>query len=191
MSEPELENARAPSAFAVITIDERQVYTTYEALNSSNPVWEESFDIEVNDFSTIVVRVFDRKCIDRDWPSFIGYTTIHPFTVFPHADYCPPTVGVDEETTLLPSSSSSSKVDTDSIPLVLDGYTMHDMTIGILMSSETEAPINLPGPVPYTPRTQDIRKTTAERRVNLVKFGNRKRGSKKETVTHVYEMTRT
>ncbi|PPQ95077.1 hypothetical protein CVT25_002600 [Psilocybe cyanescens] len=181
MPEAEVDKARAPSAFAVITIDEREMYTTYEAHNTTDPEWEESFDVEVDDLSTVVIRVFDRKCIDRGWTSFIGFTTIHPFTAFPHA--VDPAVYSGEEENPAPPSK---KVDLDDIPLVRDGHTVPNMTIGISLSSDTKAPISLlvAPPILHGPKIERV-----ERRVNLVKFGNRKMGSKKETTTRVYEMS--
>ncbi|KAH9474441.1 E3 ubiquitin-protein ligase pub1 [Psilocybe cubensis] len=165
MTEGQVAKARAPSAFAVITIDERDVYTTFEAPDNNCPVWNESFDIEVTDLSTIVVRVFDRKCIDMGWPSFIGYTTIHPFTVFPHASHSSAAdVSNENENETIMSSLPSGKVDVDSIPLVLDDYTMHNMTISISISPSTEEPVNLPGPTSSSRLTTGPRKTKTERR---------------------------
>lgn len=164
---------RAPSPFVVVTINEEETYTTFEEHDKHNPDWEEVFDVEINDLSTVVIRVFDRKCIDRDWPAFIGFTTIHPFTVLP---YPQPGSGGD--------SSQSAQVELDDIPLVRDGTTS-DMTVSLTLSTDTQEQPTLR----IIPRHQGgPLETRVERRVALVKFGKKKVGRKKETVTHVYQM---
>ncbi|KDR76997.1 hypothetical protein GALMADRAFT_424162 [Galerina marginata CBS 339.88] len=188
MKEEDVRKIRAPSSFAVITIDERHTYTTFEEHDTTHPVWDESFDVKVDDLSTVVIRVFDRKCIDRGWSSFIGYTTVHPFTAFPHPRN-PHTQtpaereGPEEEEE---DATALTQVDLEDIPLVRDGVTLPEMTVSISLSSDTEVPPSLPvaPPVLYGPE-----ETRVERRVTLVKFGNRKMGRKKETVTHVYQMS--
>jgi hypothetical protein len=161
---------RAPSPFVVVTINEEETYTTFEERDTHSPEWEEVFDVEINDLATVVIRVFDRKCIDRDWPAFIGFTTLHPFTVLPYPQ---------------PGSSPSAQVELDDIPLVRDGATTSDMTVSLTLSTDTQEqptlriiPRHRGGPL----------ETRVERRVGLVKFGKKKVGRKKETVTHVYQM---
>jgi hypothetical protein len=83
---------RAPTSFAVVTVDEREMYTTFEMHDEHDPQWDESFDMRVDDSSTVVVRVFDRKCIDNGWPAFVGFAVVHPFTVLPHPTLPPPRV---------------------------------------------------------------------------------------------------
>ncbi|KAF8961867.1 hypothetical protein BDZ97DRAFT_1177690 [Flammula alnicola] len=175
MEVEEVKRRRAPSSFAVITIDEHEMYTTFEEPDTNEPDWEESFDMEVSDLSTVVVRVFDRKCIDNDWPAFIGFTTIHPFTALPH----PKRGGEDDD-------SEFVKVDLDEVPLVREGMTVPDMTVSITLSTDTREQPSLRVVPPHKVGPEVTR---VERRVALVKFGNRKMGRKKETTTHVYQMS--
>ncbi|KAF5313376.1 hypothetical protein D9611_008627 [Ephemerocybe angulata] len=83
MTENTIKAIRAPSPFAVLTVDGKDLYTTYDLIETTSPEWRETFDTGVSDTSTIVVRVFDLKCMDRGWPSLIGYTTILPFSMLP------------------------------------------------------------------------------------------------------------
>jgi len=168
---------RAPSAFAVITVDEREAYTTFEHEETSDPDWEESFDIKVRDLSTVVIRVFDRKCIDQGWPAFIGFTTFMPFNVLPPPRH-------DEVEDAEDPDADSGKVDKDDIPLVKEGVTISDMTISISLSTDTSIQPSLPSVPPVLSGPVE---THVQRRVALVKWGNKKSGSKKETTTRVYE----
>jgi len=177
INEEQVARTRSPSAFAVITVDDREMYTTFEIDNAHDPDWEESFDMKVDDLSVVVIRVFDMKCIDRSWPSLIGFTTVHPFTAFPHPN----------STSTEGSSSAEighSQVDLDAIPLVRKDATVPDMNVSISISTDTRLPPSLPT-VPLLSRPQETR---VERRVALVKFGNRKSGRKKATTTTVYQM---
>ena len=61
-----------PPPFAVIAIAERDIYVTYGQQDTHDLNWEESFDVEVGDLSTVVVRIFDLKCMDAGRPSLIG-----------------------------------------------------------------------------------------------------------------------
>ena len=185
MDENEVKKIRSPSAFAIVTIDEREMYTTYDDSNTTDPVWEESFDVEIDDQSTAVIRVFDSKCIDRGWPAFIGYTVIHPFTVFSHPTE-PQYTGDEDPDKDDASAAKTRRVEVTDVPLVCDGVTMQDMTISISLSSDTSLPPSLHNPAPILRGPQV---THRERRVALVKFGNKRMGRKKETTTHVYQMT--
>ncbi|PPQ96480.1 hypothetical protein CVT26_010474 [Gymnopilus dilepis] len=181
MDENEVKKIRSPSAFAIATIDEREMYTTYDESNTTDPVWEESFDVEIDDQSTAVIRVFDSKCIDRGWPAFIGYTVIHPFTVFSHPTE-PQYTGDEDPDKDDASAAKTRRVEVTDVPLVCDGVTMQDMTISISLSSDTSLPPSLHNPAPILRGPES---THRERRVALVKFGNKRMGRKKETTTQI------
>ena len=169
--EDKINAIRAPSPFAVITIDEREMYTTFEEENSTDPGWNESFDVEIDDLSTVVIRVFDRKCIDQGWPAFIGFTAILPFSLLP-----PP----DEEDV---NTSSHSSKNIDDIPLAREGVTVSGMSVSISLSTDTRIPPTLPV-VP--PHLYGPERTRVERRVALFKWGNKTMGRKKVKTTRVY-----
>lgn len=177
IDEEQVARTRSPSAFAVITVDDREMYTTFEIDDAHDPNWEESFDMKVDDLSIVVIRVFDMKCIDRSWPSFIGFTTVHPFSAFPH-----PNSTSTKDSSL--AEVGHSQVDLEAIPLVREDATVPDMTVSISISTDTTLPPSLPT-VPFLSGPQETR---VERRVALVKFGNKKVGRKKETTTTVYQM---
>ncbi|KAF9484050.1 hypothetical protein BDN70DRAFT_928653 [Pholiota conissans] len=175
LKEDDIKRMRAPSPFAVVTINEEETFTTFEEYDTHDPDWNDQFDVEINDLATIAIRVFDRKCIDRDWPAFIGFTTIHPFTVMSNTQ-----VESAED------STPSGEVKLENIPLVRDDTTTSDTTISLTLSLDTsEEPTLLFVP----PHAGHARETRVERRVALVKFGNKKTGRKKETVTHIYQMS--
>ncbi len=77
-----------------------------------------------------VVRVFDRKCIDRGWPAFIGYTTIHPFAVLPYPGGG--SRGEEED------GEEATEAALDDVPLVCEGRTVPGMTISLTLSTDTE-----------------------------------------------------
>ncbi|KAF8799680.1 hypothetical protein BYT27DRAFT_7201093 [Phlegmacium glaucopus] len=173
--EEEVTAIRAPSSFAVVTIDEREMYTTFEQEDTTDPDWRESFDVDIGDLSTVVIRVFDRKCIDRNWPAFIGFTTILPFSLLP-----PP-----KEQDLNTSSSPNSHVDIDDIPLVRGGITVSDMSVSISLSTNTSVPPTLPYVPPHLYGPQE---THVKKRVALFKCRNKTWGQKKVTTTRVYQL---
>jgi len=179
LEEEDVARARSPSAFAVITVDDREMYSTFEIDNAHDPDWEESFDMKVDDLSSVVIRVFDMKCINRGWPSFIGFTTVHPFTALPH----PNSTSAEE---ISAAESGPSQVDLDAIPLVRENTTVTDMSVSISISTDTKLPPSLP----TMPLLSGPQETRVERRVTLVKFGNKKVGRKKETTTTVYQMAK-
>lgn len=174
MDEETVKLLRAPSPFVIVTINEEEMYTTFQERNTHDPEWEEVFDAEISDLATVVVRVFDRKCIDNNWPAFIGYTTIHPFTAMPY-----PGVNTSED------DASTTETALTDIPLIFEGKTMPDATISLTLSTDTEEEPTLRIVPPF--RNGPL-ETRVERRVGLVKFGKKKVGRKKETTTHVYQM---
>lgn len=172
--EDKINEIRAPSPFAVVTIDEREMYTTFEEENNTDPSWNESFDVEIEDLSTVVIRVFDRKCIDFGLPAFIGFTTILPFSLLP-----PPK---NEDA----NSSPDSQVNVDMIPLVREGVVISGMSISISLSTDTREPPTMAHAPPHLYGPEETR---VERRVALFKCGNRKTvGRKKVTTTRVYQL---
>lgn len=176
LSEEIVEATRAPSPFAVITIDERDIYVTYDQQDTHNPDWAESFDVEVGDLSTVVVRIFDLKCMDAGRPSLIGYTTLLPFSVLPppSAEAVGPVTQADEA---------------DAVPvvhafqLVRDGVTLHEATVSITLSMDTEGPLP---PPKLPPRFRGLKETREDRRVEIIKFRGKRIGSKKTTTTETY-----
>jgi len=187
LEEDDVARARSPSAFAVITVDDREMYSTFEIDNAHDPDWEESFDMKVDDLSIVVIRVFDMKCINKGWPSFIGFTTVHPFTALPHPNKAhlnkahPNSASAEE---ISATESGLSQVDLDAIPLVREDTTVPDMSVSISISTDTKLPPSLP----TVPLLSGPQETRVQRRVTLVKFGNKKVGRKKETTTTVYQM---
>jgi len=121
--------------------------------------------MKVDDLSTVVIRVFDMKCIGRDWHSFIGFTTVHPFTTLRHPDN-----GSSTEAPLA-SEDVHSQVDLDAVP---------DMTVGISILTDTRLLPSTPiGPlIPGATRNT----TGPEGSVIQVRVG------RKETKTTVYQM---
>ena len=178
MDEDAVERLRAPSPFAIVTINEEAMYTTFQARSTHDPEWEEVFDAEVGDLATVVVRVFDRKCIDNGWPAFIGYTTIHPFAVLPYPGGGSREEGEEED-------GEATEAVLDDVPLVCEGRTVPGMTISLTLSTDTEEEPTLRVVPPFENAPLETR---VERRVGLVKFGKKKVGRKKETTTHVYQM---
>jgi len=175
--EAKINTIRAPSPFAVITIDEREMYTTFEEENTTDPGWNESFDVEIEDLSTVVIRVFDRKCIDQGWPAFIGFTTILPFSLLPP----PKEEDVDDSS----HSSLDSRVNIDDISLVREGVTISDMSVSISLSTDTRVPPTLPVVPPHLYGPEGVH---VERRVALFKWGNKTMGRKKVKTTRVYQL---
>jgi hypothetical protein len=53
-----------------------QLHATYDVKESNNPTWEEAFDLEVDDVSPIVIRVFQLR--SRKIPTLVGYTSFLP-----------------------------------------------------------------------------------------------------------------
>ena len=149
------------------------MYTTFEEENNTDPSWNESFDVEIEDLSTVVIRVFDRKCIDFGLPAFIGFTTILPFSLLPPKN---------EDA----NSSPDSQVNVDMIPLVREGVVISGMSISISLSTDTREPPTMAHAPPHLYGPEETR---VERRVALFKCGNRKTvGRKKVTTTRVYQL---
>jgi len=168
-----VEATKAPSPFAVITIDERDIYVTYDQQDTHNPDWEESFDVEVGDLSTVVVRIFDLKCMDAGRPSLIGYTTLLPFSVLP-----PPSVEA-----VGPVTQADAAPAVHVFQLVRDGVTLQESTVSITLSMDTDGPLP---PPKLPPRFKGLKGTRHDRRVGIIKFRGKRIGSKKTTTTETY-----
>ncbi|KAF9531078.1 hypothetical protein CPB83DRAFT_849293 [Crepidotus variabilis] len=187
LGEENIQRRRAPTAFVVVTIAEREQYTTYEHEHEKNPRWNEGFDVKLTDTSTIVIRVFDRKCIDAEWPSLIGFTTILPFSLLPPPVEGEPTPDLTprQEPKDLETAIDSSSIEVD-VPLIREGRTVPEMTIKISLSTDTSLPPTLPYVPPTLVGPQAVHTQT---RVGLFKWGNKTvYGRKKETHTTVYQL---
>lgn len=175
----EIEKIKAPSPFAVLTIDEKDVYTTFDLRETKNPEWKETFDVHISETSTIVVRVFDLKCmgtecLGADGHALIGYTTILPSAMLWEA--------VKDESEL-PTPPDALHI--KSFPLVRDGKVIPGTTLETSVSTDTSGPIPLPTiPSQYL----GLERTTEERKVAMVKWRGKRRGYKETTLTETYNL---
>lgn len=211
--ESDLAAIRAPSPFAVLTIDGINFFTTYDQLETPDPEWRESFDATVSDTTTIVVRVFDLKCLDRGWPALMGYTTILPFSMIPpaassHDPVAPsdlpekssrastprpdlPDTGV-LETALAVVPSGGGRVGVKelvqewSFPLVLDRSVVPGSSVELAVSVD----LSKPPPPPKIPGHYAGWKKTNERvKTSIVKWRGKTVGGKRRTVlTETYNL---
>ncbi|CAA7262113.1 unnamed protein product [Cyclocybe aegerita] len=165
-----LRKAQTPSPFAVVTIDEREMYTSRVEESTCDPDWDESFDVRVGDLSTIVVRVFDRKCIDQGLPEFIGFATLLPFALMP-----PPSKGGEQ---------GVQEAHVKDVPLVREGKTVPAMAVSFSLSTDTRVPPGLPA----VPQEVELQEMHIRRRVATAQLGDRKWGRKKDTRTYVYNV---
>ena len=175
--EEEIQSRWAPTTFAVISVNEREQYTTFEKRNDHNPNWDESFDISVDNRSTVEIRIYDGKCIDRGWPAFIGSTTILPFSVLP--------LPKDSDPEPDPEALVKTKVHLDDIALVRGGVIDSKMTVSISLSADTRFQPSLPyvPPLLSGPQAEHV-----QTRIELVKWRDKKYGRKKQTTTRVYQL---
>ena len=132
--------------------------------------------MEVGDLSTVVVRIFDLKCMDAGRPSLIGYTTLLPFSVLP-----PPSAEAVGPVTQPDGASAAPSV--HDFELVRDGVTLHESKVSITLSLDTEGPLP---PPKLPPRFKGLKETRQDRRVGIIKFRGRRFGSKKTTNTETY-----
>ncbi|KAJ3511415.1 hypothetical protein NLJ89_g4119 [Agrocybe chaxingu] len=165
-----LRKAQTPSPFAVITIDEREMYTSRAEESTCDPEWDESFDVRVGNLSTIVIRVFDHKCVDLGLPGFIGFATLLPFALMP-----PPTKEGEQ---------GIQEAHVKDIPLVREGRTVPSMTVSISLSTDTRVPPGLPA----VPQAVELQEMHIRRRVAMAQLGDRRWGRKKDTRTYVYNV---
>lgn len=190
--EEEIEGFKAPSPFVVLTIDERDVYTTYDLRETKNPDWRESFDVELSETSTIVVRVFDLKCtgtqcLGADGHGLLGYTTILPSAMLWEALESQGPIQTDDT-----GSNSGAQASprpplggVKSFPLLLDGKPIPGTTFEASISLDTSGPIPLPAiPTQYI----GLERTTEERKVAIVKWRGKRRGFKETTLTETYNL---
>ncbi|TDL27133.1 hypothetical protein BD410DRAFT_895025 [Rickenella mellea] len=188
-TERHLEKIRKPSPFAAITLDDRDVFVTYEQDHANDPDWGESFDLEVTDLSTVVIRVYDLKCIDRGWPALIGYTVLLPFSILPPGDESPllPTTGGEA------GSADGSGIETPQVimeetatfPLTRKGQIVPDHNLTISLSTNTATPL----PEPKLPQKyRGLQRTVRETKINYLKICGMTFGSKERTTTEIYEL---
>ncbi|WVO14667.1 hypothetical protein L204_102304 [Cryptococcus depauperatus] len=52
---------RHPDPFAIVSVDSEHIHTTSVIKRSSNPYWNEDFDIEIRENSVISIRIFDER----------------------------------------------------------------------------------------------------------------------------------
>jgi C2 domain len=174
---------RNPSPFAVVTIDKRDMFVTYDQQDEANPDWEESVDIRVGDMSTVVIRVFDLKCMDRSgWPSMIGFTIFLPLSVLvprPQAVQSEPSDDEQQE----PDGNNTVRTESVTLPLIRDGVTIPGMTVSISLSTDIESPLP---PPKLPPRFQGHKQTHVSSKVGILSFRGRRLGTNKETITETY-----
>lgn len=70
-----------PSPFAVITVDGKDIYHTLAQVETRDPQWNESFDTEMSEVSTIFIRVFDASVTYQGQPVLLGYTSTTLFSM--------------------------------------------------------------------------------------------------------------
>nr|AAB07514.1 E6-AP-like protein ubiquitin ligase [Schizosaccharomyces pombe]CAA68867.1 ubiquitin--protein ligase [Schizosaccharomyces pombe] len=63
---------RFPDPFAVLTVDGEQTHTTTAIKKTLNPYWNETFEVNVTDNSTIAIQVFDQKKFKKKGQGFLG-----------------------------------------------------------------------------------------------------------------------
>ncbi|KAJ2915717.1 hypothetical protein MD484_g4683, partial [Candolleomyces efflorescens] len=141
----------APSPFALLTVGDKDVYNTYALPHTGNPDWQEYFDADVADTTTIVIRIFDSKCMDRGWPALIGYTTILPFAMFPPGsgggnDVAP----ADDSSTptqaiaLVNQANRTQESGAQTFPLFRDRSVIPGMSLEFSVSSDVQSPLPPP-----------------------------------------------
>ncbi|EPY54216.1 HECT-type ubiquitin-protein ligase Pub3 [Schizosaccharomyces cryophilus OY26] len=68
---------RQPDPFAIITVDGEQTHTTKVIKKSTNPYWNEGFEIVVKPSSGILIRIFDQKKFKKKDQGFLGLVSFH------------------------------------------------------------------------------------------------------------------
>ena len=123
--------------------------------------------MEVGDLSTVVVRIFDLKCMDRGRPSLIGYTTLLPFSVLP-----PPSAKAVVPVAQADEAEAAPAIHV--FQLVRDGVTLHEFTVSITLSMDMEGPLP---PPKLTPQFKGLKETRQDRRVGIIiKFSGKRIG---------------
>ncbi|KAH6904943.1 hypothetical protein BKA70DRAFT_1294448 [Coprinopsis sp. MPI-PUGE-AT-0042] len=191
--EEEIEKLKAPSPFAVLTIDEKDVYTTFDLRDTRNPGWKETFDVQISETSTIVVRIFDLKCmgtecLGADGHGLIGYTTILPSAMRwevgkENSDIL--SAQTDSQDSVRDGPQLRPAIQIKSFPLVRDSKVIPGTTFEASISTDTSGPIPPPDiPAQYV----GLERTTEERTVAMVKWRGRRRGFKETTLTETYNL---
>jgi C2 domain len=181
-TEEEIVALKAPSPFAVLTIDEKDVYTTFDLRDAMNPGWKETFDVEISETSTIVVRIFDLKCmgtecLGADGHGLIGYTTILPSAMLWE-------MGKDDSNSTGTAPREGARVQIKSFPLIRDGKIIPGTTFEASISTDTSGPI----PLAIPPQYIGLERTTEERKVAMFHWRGRRRGYKETTLTETYNL---
>ena len=207
LTEEDIEIMRLPSPFAVLTIDGTHIYNTFYEENTRDPEWKETFDAEVSDTSTIVVRIFDMKAMNEGWPALMGYTTITPFSILPPGQELrppePDSISADPHTQGPTGESSAqalvraaearrnangasdSAAVVQEFPLVLDRKVVPGASAVFSVSADIWGP----PPLPKIPdRYLGVRKTNIKTEVGFVKWRGRKVGGREVTVTRTYRL---
>ncbi|EJU05358.1 HECT-domain-containing protein [Dacryopinax primogenitus] len=71
-----------PDPFAVISVDGQAVHNTSVFRKSLNPYWNESFDLDVKENSTLSVQIFDERKFKKRDQGFLGLVMIRLDEVF-------------------------------------------------------------------------------------------------------------
>lgn len=171
LNEEQVKGLRAPSPFAVLTIDEQDIYVTYDQENVTDPDWEESFDVKVGDLSTVVIQIFDLKCLDNGWSSLIGFTAFLPYATLPPEDEN--------------AVSTGDRVGTETLTLARNGRNVPGMTVTVSVSTDVKSPVPAPK---IPPRFLGLAKIHVARSVGIISFRGKRLGSSKVTVTNTHRV---
>ncbi|EPX73840.1 HECT-type ubiquitin-protein ligase E3 Pub1 [Schizosaccharomyces octosporus yFS286] len=67
---------RFPDPFAVLTVDGEQTHTTTAIKKTLNPYWNETFEVNVSENSTIAIQIFDQKKFKKKGQGFLGVINV-------------------------------------------------------------------------------------------------------------------
>ncbi|WBW75100.1 HECT-type ubiquitin-protein ligase E3 Pub1 [Schizosaccharomyces osmophilus] len=67
---------RFPDPFAVLTVDGEQTHTTTAIKKTLNPYWNETFEVNVGENSTIAIQIFDQKKFKKKGQGFLGVINV-------------------------------------------------------------------------------------------------------------------
>lgn len=209
------ETRRSPTAFMVLTVDEKEIYTTYEITDSREPVWRETFEMEICDVSMVVVRVFDVKSmarygwgreqdsviptdspegekeeeeeeVDGSGSGLVGYTSLMPSSMLWDMEMEKSNDGA--QSTALITGTSAPKETTGlarSFPLQRNGKLVKGMTVELRISTDLDGPI----PLPVIPAHHvGLKKVQEKRKVAFIKYKGKKIGHRHERLTETYNL---
>jgi hypothetical protein len=155
-----------PSPFAIITVDGADIYRTLSQIETENPEWNESFDMEMSETSALVIRIFDASTADRERPVLLGYTATTVFSML---------LGRGAEDGILPllgttpTDAASSSIPSRALPLAFSSRCVHGASVTLSMSTDVSGP-----PSPFVlPRHGHRTRTTVRTGVAFYGWGGR------------------